>query len=157
MDKNNPAYLGKLRGNAAGSVYQLYDHGQQPNSDLDRSKFRVSMACIEYESNFLGMKGPRKLKAVVPRIREMEDFDLYKLAEDECLNTFQPPTVINLRNKQPRWNDRLKSYALNFGGRVKQASIKNFILMDDSYEPKDEDKAPNLIVFGKIDENTFAL
>jgi tubby-related protein 1 len=82
---------------------------------------------------------------------------MYKLTEEESLNTFQPPTVINLRNKQPRWNERLKSYALNFGGRVKQASIKNFILMDDSYEAKDEDKAPNLIIFGKIDENTFAL
>jgi len=48
MDKNNPAYLGKLRGNAAGSVYQLYDKGMQPNNEYDRSKFRVSMAYIEY-------------------------------------------------------------------------------------------------------------
>jgi hypothetical protein len=48
MDKNNPSYLGKLRGNAAGSVYQLYDHGIQPNNDYDRSKFRVSMGYVEY-------------------------------------------------------------------------------------------------------------
>jgi hypothetical protein len=48
MDKGNSAYLGKLRGNAAGSVYQLYDKGMQPNHDFDRSKFRVSMAFIEY-------------------------------------------------------------------------------------------------------------
>lgn len=68
MDKNNPSYLGKLRGNASGSIYQLYDNGLQPNNDYDRSKFRVSMGYIEYESNFLGMKGPRKLKAVVPKI-----------------------------------------------------------------------------------------
>jgi Tub family len=40
---------------------------------------------------------------------------------------------------------------------VKQASIKNFILMDNSFSENQEDKAPNLIVFGKIDENTFAL
>lgn len=46
MDKNNPAYLGKLRGNAAGSIYQLYDFGAQPNSDIDRSKWRVSMAYV---------------------------------------------------------------------------------------------------------------
>ncbi len=157
MDKNNPAYLGKLRGNAAGSVYQLYDHGIQPNNEINRSKFRVSMAYIEYESNFLGMKGPRKLKAKIPRAKHVEDYDLYKLTEEECLNNFEPPAVINLRNKQPRWNERLKSYALNFGGRVKQASIKNFILMDNEYNENQEDKAPNLIVFGKIDENTFAL
>ena len=48
MDKNNPAYLGKLRGNAAGSLYQLYDSGSQPNEDIDRSKWRISMGFIEY-------------------------------------------------------------------------------------------------------------
>jgi len=80
MDKNNPSYLGKLRGNAAGSIYQLYDKGIQPNNDFDRSKFRVSMAYVEYESNFLGMKGPRKFKAVVPKIQSFEDFDMYKFS-----------------------------------------------------------------------------
>ena len=103
------------------------------------------------------MKGPRKLRAVIPNVKEVEDFDMYKLTEEESLNNFQPPTVISLRNKQPRWNDRLKSYALNFGGRVKQAWIKNFILMENSFEGNGEIKAPNLIIFGKIAENTFAL
>jgi hypothetical protein len=37
MDKNNEAYLGKLRGNASGSEYQLYNDGQQPGKKLDRS------------------------------------------------------------------------------------------------------------------------
>jgi hypothetical protein len=46
MDKNNPAYLGKLRGNASGSVYQLFDQGIQPDNSFDRSKFRVSMSYI---------------------------------------------------------------------------------------------------------------
>ena len=40
---------------------------------------------------------------------------------------------------------------------MKQASIKNFILIDDTYSEDDEEKAPNVIVFGKIDDNTFAL
>ena len=103
------------------------------------------------------MKGPRKLKAVIPHADSLESFDMFKLLEYETLTMFQPPNVMNLRNKQPRWNERLKSYALNFGGRVKQASIKNFILIDDSYDVKNEDNAANLITFGKIDENTFAL
>ena len=46
MDKNNPSYLGKLRGNATGSIYQLYDNGQQPGKDYDRSKYRANMAHI---------------------------------------------------------------------------------------------------------------
>ena len=72
MEKNSSSYLGKLRGNAAGSIYQLYDYGLQPNNDIDRSKYRVSMAYIEYESNFLGMKGPRRLRAIIPNIKDPE-------------------------------------------------------------------------------------
>ena len=51
----------------------------------------------------------------------------------------------------------MKSYALNFGGRVKRASIKNFILIDNAFDIDDEDDADNAIVFGKIDETTFNL
>lgn len=37
------------------------------------------------------------------------------------------------------------------------ASIKNFILIENSYEIDDEDDAQNVIVFGKIDETTFSM
>ena len=40
---------------------------------------------------------------------------------------------------------------------MKQASIKNFILVEDVVDPEDEVAAKNLLVFGKIDENTFSL
>lgn len=62
-----------------------------------------------------------------------------------------PNCLRRFKNKDPRWNEKLKSYALNFGGRVKMASIKNFIL-EDIISP---DK--NLLVFGKVDERTFSL
>lgn len=48
MNKGSPAYIGKLRGDAAGATYNLFDHGLQPNNEIDRSQFRVSMAYIEY-------------------------------------------------------------------------------------------------------------
>ena len=34
-----------------------------------------------------------------------------------------------LRNKPPRWNEALGAYCLSFGGRVTQASVKNFQLV----------------------------
>ena len=40
---------------------------------------------------------------------------------------------------------------------MKLASIKNFILIDNSYSLEDEDEADNVIVFGKVDENTFSV
>ena len=58
---------------------------------------------------------------------------MFKFSEDENLNEFGGSNVLRFRNKSPRWNKRLQSYALNFGGRVKQPSIKNFILVDDSF------------------------
>ena len=38
-------------------------------------------------------------------------------------------TCVVLRNKPPRWNAALGAYCLNFGGRVTQASVKNFQLV----------------------------
>lgn len=47
MDKNSQSYMGKLRGNSIGSVYNLYDGGKQPNKNTnDRRYWRVSMAYI---------------------------------------------------------------------------------------------------------------
>ena len=36
---------------------------------------------------------------------------------------------IELRNKPPHWNDTLRCWCLNFRGRVKLASVKNFQLI----------------------------
>ena len=69
MDKKSSSYLGKLRGNAAGSTYELYDDGQPPNNKMNRSEWRITMAHIEYENNFMGMKGPRRLKAITPKVK----------------------------------------------------------------------------------------
>lgn len=38
-------------------------------------------------------------------------------------------SCVVLRNKPPRWNQGLGAYCLNFGGRVTQASVKNFQLV----------------------------
>jgi hypothetical protein len=34
-----------------------------------------------------------------------------------------------LRNLKPRWNEELKCYSLNYGGRAKMISVKNFQLV----------------------------
>lgn len=72
MDKKSQSYLGKLRGNSTGSIYQLYDCGKQPEKNLNRKNWRISMARIEYETNFMGINGPRKLKVVVPKVCNIE-------------------------------------------------------------------------------------
>lgn len=44
-------------------------------------------------------------------------------------STFSSPNGIELRNKAPHWNDTLRCWCLNFRGRVKLASVKNFQLI----------------------------
>ena len=93
MDKKSEGYLGKLRGNASGSTYQLYDSGTQPNKNFDRTNWRTSLAFVDYENNFMGMNGPRKFKVIIPNYKNISDLDAFRLAETENLSIFQYPTV----------------------------------------------------------------
>jgi len=56
------------------------------------------------------------------------------------------------KNKEPRWNDRLSAYVLNFKGRVNQPSIKNFQLMLSG-----DTKEEVCFQFGKVSDNEFNL
>ena len=44
-------------------------------------------------------------------------------------SSFSSPNGLELRNKAPHWNDTLRCWCLNFRGRVKLASVKNFQLI----------------------------
>lgn len=59
---------------------------------------------------------------------------------------------VGLRNKDPHWNEALRCWCLNFRGRVKLASVKNFQLVKD----QDEDTRP-VMQFGKVERNSFIL
>ena len=52
--------------------------------------------------------------------------------------------MVVLNNKQPKWNEALQAYCLNFNGRVTQASVKNFQLVSVD----DDDTV--LLQFGKV-------
>lgn len=57
---------------------------------------------------------------------------------------------IVLKNVPPHWHELLQCWCLNFGGRVKEASVKNFQLMHVG----DEAVA---MQFGKVSKDTFIL
>jgi tubby-related protein 1 len=50
-----------------------------------------------------------------------------------------------MQNRKPSWNESIKGYMLYFGGRVKKASIKNFILEDEDHPETAR------LIFGKLD------
>jgi tubby-related protein 1 len=57
--------------------------------------------------------------------------------------------LVILRNKHPRWNELMKAFCLNFGGRVTVASVKNFQLVAH------DDPETVLLQFGKVGDETF--
>ena len=87
---------------------------------------------IIYEINFFGNK-----------IRKM------------TIEKYENNTIkYTLCNDLPEWDIFYKTYKLNFNGRVKQTSKKNFIL---KYQNSNENESEKILQCGKINDNCFAL
>lgn len=140
LSRNSSNYFGKLKSNFMGTEFQMYDAGINPDKlteaqrDGSKTQVRQELATVLYKQNVLGSRGPRKMKVMVPNVDEngkrvelrpinMEDtmLERYKAAKHD-------EDVQILKNKQPKWNDQVGAYVLNFNGRVTRASVKNFQL-----------------------------
>ncbi|GBF90909.1 hypothetical protein Rsub_03764 [Raphidocelis subcapitata] len=131
---------------------------------------RRELAAVAYEPNILGTKGPRKMLVAVPAAPPAPAAGITSSSSSSSprapnpaaplLDRLkahagdpapQPPAgLLVLRNRTPRWNEAMRAFCLNFGGRVTVASVKNFQL-----SPDDEPGTPVLLQFGKIGEETF--
>ena len=56
-------------------------------------------------------------------------------------------------NRKPVWNEKQGGYILNFDGRAKKASIKNFIVEDETIEEEDKE----VMMLGKLSEDDFRM
>lgn len=102
MQKNSKHYLGKLRGNVTGSIYSVYNSGENPKGTKDKEKWRSTIANIEYENNFMGLRGPRKLKVWITNPDSKHSPDIYKQPESSNLidlNDKYPRAVLGYKNK----------------------------------------------------------
>jgi tubby-related protein 1 len=68
LKKGTKGYLGKLRSNFLGTEFYLYDTGKNPKKAKSQKDMREQHGFIEYETNVLGSKGPRRMKSVLPRV-----------------------------------------------------------------------------------------
>ena len=100
-------------------------------------------------------------------VQEMEDEedDEADLAGYGGLEQDDHADLMVFETKRPSWNTRLSAWTLNFNGRVKKASKKNFLLVAkpgyDSFEFEEElDKEPGgktYLRFGKFTKHRFIL
>jgi tubby-related protein 1 len=79
----------------------------------------------------LGMKGPRKMRVIIPTVSEEGQRTVWKpmKSEEGMVARYKAGDLKNMfafQNKAPVWNEQTKSFMLNFKNRVKEASVKNF-------------------------------
>ena len=118
----------------------LYDKGTNPEKleggakDASLVHARQELGTILYKQNVLGSRGPRKMKVIVPNVDENGNRVVLRPTTnaESMLERYKGAKNDNdvqiLKNKQPKWNDQVGAYVLNFNGRVTRASVKNFQL-----------------------------
>eukprot|EP00002_Diphylleia_rotans_P014780 TRINITY_DN2875_c0_g2_i1.p1 TRINITY_DN2875_c0_g2~~TRINITY_DN2875_c0_g2_i1.p1 ORF type:complete len:467 (+),score=124.74 TRINITY_DN2875_c0_g2_i1:90-1490(+) len=160
MSRDSGNYMGKLRSNFMGTEFVLYDKGENPKKvkeiDTPTVGARQELGFMLYETNFLGMKGPRKMTVVVPAVREDGTRATWKpsSSSDSMIDHYRKKDyrdMIILHNKTPTWHEESQSFVLNFRGRVTVASVKNFQLVAHGKEDV------VLLQFGRVGEDHFTL
>ena len=77
------------------------------------------------------------MRVLVPAVKDDETRVVWKptkLSETlvEKYKEGDTKNMLVLMNKPPTWNEQTKSFMLNFQNRVKQASVKNFQVIDEN-------------------------
>ncbi|XP_051931110.1 tubby-related protein 1-like isoform X2 [Hippocampus zosterae] len=157
LSRGGDNFVGKLRSNLMGTKFTVFDNALNPEKALpDMSNARQELAAIIYETNVLGMKGPRRMSVIIPGmdrdnervpLRPRNDYDGLLIRHQNR----RMENLIELHNKTPVWNEETASHVLNFNGRVTQASIKNFQIVHS----KDLDYI--VMQFGRIADDIFTL
>ncbi|KAG7494849.1 hypothetical protein JOB18_038851 [Solea senegalensis] len=157
LSRGGENFVGKLRSNLMGTKFTVFDNALHPERALpDMSNARQELAGIIYETNVLGIKGPRRMTIVIPGM-DKDNNRVPLRPRNECDGLLlrhqsrRTENLIELRNKTPVWNEESGSHVLNFNGRVTQASIKNFQIVHN----KDLDYI--VMQFGRIADDIFTL
>ncbi|XP_045561166.1 tubby-related protein 1 isoform X4 [Salmo salar] len=157
LSRGGENFIGKLRSNMMGTKFTVFDNALHPDRALpDMSNARQELAAIIYETNVLGIKGPRRLTVIIPGMgKDSERVPIRPRSDNNgLLMKFQNrkmDNLIELHNKTPTWNDDTASHVLNFNGRVTQASIKNFQIVHS------KDEAYIVMQFGRVADDAFTL
>jgi len=68
MAKEANGYLGKVRSNFLGTEFILYDAKENPKKAGGNEELRQQLGVVQYETNVLGSKGPRRMKVLLPMV-----------------------------------------------------------------------------------------
>ncbi|VDD91915.1 unnamed protein product [Enterobius vermicularis] len=159
MSRVGNSFIAKVRSNALGTQFTIYDNGKNPKKDVkNNDNLRQELAAVVYEVNLMGLKGPRKMTVLIPGIYDAENYCRKQIRptseKDSMLEKWKRgkcDEIVVLHNKRPIWHEDTQNFVLNFHGRVTMASVKNFqIIHPDN---------PDYIVmqFGRISDEQFTM
>jgi tubby-related protein 1 len=161
FEKEASGCVGKLRSNFAGTEFTIFNRGLAPKDvkqldSVQATTVRKELGAVHYEQNVLGSRGPRKMSIFVPTVgSDNKRANFQPMKDEESMNHLVKQGVLKnlvyLVNKSPSWNDTVHAYVLNFGGRVTQASVKNFQLVQDN------DQSTVLMQFGRVAKDKFTM
>jgi len=165
LKNKGDAYVGKLRSNFLGSEFTAYGEGPNPKNVKNSEDPRPEVGLFQYSSHLMGKKpkGPRKLTVVLPHVKENNEVIICKavdpakdglaaLMEHNSQMTASddhPQLVTTYCSKNARWNEKMKSFVLNFNSRVAEPSVKNFQLI------RQDDPEKIVLQFGRVKKNLF--
>ncbi|KAG8567868.1 hypothetical protein GDO81_013810 [Engystomops pustulosus] len=159
LSRGGESVIGKVRSNMLGTKFTVFDSGVNPEKEpfvQERESLRQELVSISYETNVLGFRGPRKMTVIIPGMnQDCERVCIRPRNEHETLSArLQNGNMENisvLHNKAPSWNEETQSYVLNFHGRVTQASVKNFQIINS------DDPEHIVMQFGRVAEDVFTM
>ena len=134
----NPPYV--LRHNRRGTEFALQHADKSIPGDIVAVHYKLS------ESDDV----PRHLTILLPK-------EEYRVREDlvSLLKSYHNERDLDkfdvYQNKEPVWREDIKANVLNFGGRVKLASMKNFQMVSA------KDVSNVIMQFGRVDRESFIL
>ncbi len=145
-----------MRSNLLGTEFVLYDNGVNPNRKTSGGQMRTELGSVLFDKNVQG-NVPRKMTVLTPNRDDNGALSRFQPKgiqnEDSIAASFRDGDLANitvLQNISPKWDPQRNCFTINFGGRCKCASIKNFQLV--------ENNSPTVVLqFGKWAKDEFTL
>eukprot|EP00798_Chlamydomonas_sp_ICE-L_P021701 gene21701-28725_t len=157
--------VAKLKANFTGTEYMLWGQG---GGDSQKKGYTKEEACINFKhSSLTGSGGPRSMLAGLPLPDSQwlpgsapDGFDSLSNSIEMARNHELSPQLERelgmLATKPAEYDEASKSFTLDFKGRVKEGSVKNFQLVH--WDHSTDRKGSNVTLqFGKIEEDLYAL
>eukprot|EP00197_Chlamydomonas_leiostraca_P007276 CAMPEP_0202868270 /NCGR_PEP_ID=MMETSP1391-20130828/10614_1 /ASSEMBLY_ACC=CAM_ASM_000867 /TAXON_ID=1034604 /ORGANISM="Chlamydomonas leiostraca, Strain SAG 11-49" /LENGTH=428 /DNA_ID=CAMNT_0049548413 /DNA_START=313 /DNA_END=1599 /DNA_ORIENTATION=- len=156
--------LAKLKANFVGTEYSLWAKG---GSGAVKKGYGSEQLCINFNPTAFTTKGgPRAMFVVVPipgadwspsdAAASESLSNCLEMARRKELPPYLEKKLAMLSTKPPEYDESLKAFTLDFHGRVKEASVKNFQLVHWDHNT-DRKGADIVLQFGKMEEDTYTL